>query len=65
MTPTFLRRTLLVTLVVLSGCAVVFPPEQGPTAEVLASRYTAPEQRAAYADLHSREMERAINEARR
>lgn len=65
MPPTTRRRILLVSLVALSGCAVVFPKEQGPITEILSSRYVTDEQRQAVADLNSPEMNAAIAEARK
>ena len=64
MKPIYLRRALLVSLVAASGCAVIFPPEHGTTAEILSSRYVTDEQRKAVADLNSPEMNAAIEAAR-
>lgn len=61
----YVRRTLLIALVAVSSCAVIFPPEHGPSAEILRSRYVTDEQRAAAAALNSPEMSTAIEAARR
>ena len=71
MTPITLRRILLTSLVLLSGCAVVFPPEREMTIAAGSSICTAPKNgecarlEKIAASLHSPEMERAIAEARK
>lgn len=64
MTPTFLRRCLLLTLPTLSACALIFPPEVGPTAEILNSRYVTDEQRAAVAALSALDDDPVIRKAK-
>jgi hypothetical protein len=71
MKPRTARRTLLVALVLLTGCAVVFPPESSITVAAGSSVCTAPTlaecERLSKiaATLHTPQMERAIAEARR
>jgi hypothetical protein len=71
MKPRTARRTLLVSLVLLSGCAVVFPPENGIIVTAGSSVCTAPTlaecERLSKiaASLHTPEMNKAIAEARR
>lgn len=57
---TLARRIFLVGLVLIvlyvSGCAVIWPDEVGPSEQILASRYVTDEMRAQFKDLEKMEM---------